>query len=79
MKRQIISFAVAFLAVAGAWAQNGPRVRVEGGMIEGRDSSGVKVFEGIPFAQPPVGRSSLEGTSAGESVGRCQRDEDLWQ
>lgn len=55
MKRQIISFAVAFLAVAGAWAQNGPRVRVEGGMIEGRDSSGVKVFEGIPFAQPPVG------------------------
>ena len=33
----------------------GPQVRVEGGMIEGIDSSGVKIFCGIPFAAPPVG------------------------
>ena len=37
-----------------AFAQ-GPQVRVEGGMIEGVDSSGVKIFRGVPFAAAPVG------------------------
>lgn len=30
-------------------------MKVEGGTIEGIDSSGVKIFRGVPFAAPPVG------------------------
>lgn len=33
----------------------GPQVTVEGGIIEGVDSSGVKIFRGVPYAAPPVG------------------------
>ncbi|HEX3009669.1 MAG TPA: carboxylesterase family protein [Bacteroidales bacterium] len=32
-----------------------PRVKVENGVLEGVNSSGVKVFKGVPFAAPPVG------------------------
>ncbi len=32
-----------------------PRVRTANGILEGINKSGVKVFEGVPFAAPPVG------------------------
>ena len=52
MKKLFLS-TLALLCWAMAWAQ-GPQVKVEGGMIEGIDSSGVKIFRGIPFAAPPI-------------------------
>ncbi|HEY9542129.1 carboxylesterase/lipase family protein [Prevotella sp.] len=44
------------LALSLAALAQGPRVTVRSGVLEGIDSSGVKIFRGIPFAQPPVGR-----------------------
>ena len=32
-----------------------PRVTTENGIIEGIDDSGVYIFKGIPYAQPPIG------------------------
>ena len=41
---------------AGAPANATPRVTVDAGTLEGRvDTSGVLVFDGIPYAAPPVG------------------------
>lgn len=53
MKKQLLSLGFLLLSVAG-FAQ-GPRVTVAEGTLEGIDSSGVKIFKGVPFAQPPVG------------------------
>jgi para-nitrobenzyl esterase len=53
MKKLLLSVFSLFLALA-AMAQ-GPQVTVEGGIIEGVDSSGVKIFRGVPYAAPPVG------------------------
>jgi para-nitrobenzyl esterase len=40
----------------GAPSNAAPRVTVDGGTLEGRvDTSGVLVFDGIPYAAPPVG------------------------
>lgn len=33
----------------------GPRVTTENGIVEGIDDSGVQIFKGIPYAQPPIG------------------------
>lgn len=41
-------------ATAAAWAQ-APRVRTACGTLEGVEQSGIKVFKGVPFAEPPVG------------------------
>ncbi len=48
-----ISLALAIAAMA-AGAQE-PQVRTAAGVLEGTDESGIKVFKGVPFAQPPVG------------------------
>src|ERR1700716_1051833 len=32
-----------------------PQVRIDTGILEGRDTAGVVVFRGIPYARPPVG------------------------
>lgn len=37
-------------------AQLGTIVSYKDGQVEGIDSSGVKIFRGVPFAQPPVGQ-----------------------
>lgn len=39
----------------GAMAQHGPQVTFRDGTVEGVDSSGVKIYRGIPYALPPVG------------------------
>lgn len=54
MRKLLLSLGALMLCIM-AMAQQGPQVKVEGGIIEGIDSSGVKIFRGIPFAAPPVG------------------------
>jgi para-nitrobenzyl esterase len=55
-----------------------PKVKTENGILEGINSSGVKVFKGIPFAAPPVGElrwkepqpvKSWEGVRKADSFG----------
>ena len=51
-----IFFTLALMLMAGAaFAQNGPQVKTQNGVIEGTDESGIKVFKGVAFAAPPVG------------------------
>ncbi len=55
MKKQLLMIC-AMLFSFGAMAQNGPQVTYRDGTVEGIDSSGVAIFRGVPFAQPPVGK-----------------------
>lgn len=54
-----ILFALVFIAsVINASAQlsgDSPKVKTANGILEGIQSSGVKIFLGVPFAAPPVG------------------------
>ncbi len=54
--RKIILFFFFALTATLTSAANGPRVKVKEGVLEGVDLSGVKIFKGIPYAQPPVGK-----------------------
>ena len=54
MKKILASLALLLLAGA-AFAQNGPQVKTQDGVLEGIDESGIKVFKGVAFAAPPVG------------------------
>lgn len=54
MKR-LFSFFIAIAISAIAQAQTGVRVSTQNGVLEGTETSGIRVFKGIPFAQPPVG------------------------
>ena len=56
MKTKIITVMVALATAIGSMAQTGPRVATSNGVLEGTDCSGVKVFKGVAFAQPPVGQ-----------------------
>ena len=49
-----------------------PRATVEGGALAGRvdPATRVLVFEGIPYAAPPVGRPSVASATAGGVVAR---------
>jgi para-nitrobenzyl esterase len=52
-----------FLAVAAAgmaaslssYAENGPKVDAPAGVLEGQTDGAVRVFEGVPYASPPIG------------------------
>ncbi|HKQ05160.1 MAG TPA: carboxylesterase family protein [Blastocatellia bacterium] len=49
--------AIIFASALAAVAQTSDRVKTANGIVAGagRQSSGVRIFRGIPFAQPPVG------------------------
>lgn len=53
MKKTLITLALAVITMA-AGAQ-GPQAKTSCGVLEGTYESGIKVFRGVPFAQPPVG------------------------
>ena len=53
MKKLITSIALALCTMA-AGAQE-PQARTACGVLEGTYEAGIKVFRGVPFAQPPVG------------------------
>jgi len=54
--RKLLFLILSGLMLSLAAMAQGPQVTVKTGILEGIDSSGVKIFRGIPFAQPPVGR-----------------------
>lgn len=57
MKKIFILLSISFLFLSNAKAQPTSllKVKVANGVLEGVSESGVTVFKGIPFAQPPVG------------------------
>ena len=59
MKKFLIIQLLSFLIIKADAQQsdtiNFPQVRITNGLLEGVDDSGIKIFKGIPFAQPPVG------------------------
>ena len=52
MKKLLLSIAF-LLPGMGMMAQT--QVKTAGGVLEGKDLSGITVFKGVPFAAPPVG------------------------
>jgi len=58
MKKLLALLSIVVLLVPAAHAQLNAevlQVEVEQGKLQGVDDSGVKIFKGIPFAQPPTG------------------------
>src|ERR1700754_5102623 len=57
LKITLFIMAVLFAVPTGARAKDADRVKTANGVVEGmgRQPSGVRIFRGIPFAQPPVG------------------------
>ena len=57
IKSALFAAATLLAAAVAAGAQAPDRVKTANGVVEGkgRQPSGVRIFEGIPFAQPPVG------------------------
>ncbi|WP_445376543.1 carboxylesterase/lipase family protein [Niveispirillum fermenti] len=55
LSRHLGACAAAGLLAFGAAAQDHPRVQAPAGILEGRVSGDTHVFNGIPYAQPPVG------------------------
>ena len=53
MNKLLLSLAI--LLIAGTAGAQNPQVKTRDGILEGLEVSGVKVFKGVPFAQPPVG------------------------
>ena len=52
----LVVVAVAVAGCASASAANvDPTVRLDSGMVRGTENASVRTFEGIPYAQPPVG------------------------
>jgi para-nitrobenzyl esterase len=43
------------LPLASYGAVAGPQVKIDSGIVEGKESGGVRAFLGIPYAAPPVG------------------------
>ena len=66
MKKTLITLALAVITMA-AGAQ-GPQAKTSCGVLEGTYESGIKVFRGVPFAQPPG--AALEGATARQAVDR---------
>src|SRR5919202_514450 len=56
-KRTLFAALILLTSALAAGAQAPDRVKTENGVVEGkgRQPSGVRIFEGIPFARPPVG------------------------
>ncbi|HKI44282.1 MAG TPA: carboxylesterase family protein [Balneolales bacterium] len=60
MKKLLFFTLLIFIQITSATAQSSekeqpPVVKTANGIIEGINDSGVKIFKGIPYAQPPVG------------------------
>lgn len=54
MKKIFLSLTLLFI-ITGAMNAQKPQVKINDGILEGMNESGVKVFKGVPFAAAPVG------------------------
>ncbi len=52
--KKLLTCLMILIAAVTVCAKN-PQAKTSCGIIEGREVSGIKVFKGIPFAQPPTG------------------------
>ncbi len=55
MKKTILIAILAAFAAGVAVAQQPAPVKTEGGMVQGTTEDGLTIYQGIPFAAPPVG------------------------
>jgi para-nitrobenzyl esterase len=60
MKKLSISFILLILLSSMASAQvhdeaAAPKVKIVNGVVEGMNESGIRIFKGVPFAEPPIG------------------------
>jgi para-nitrobenzyl esterase len=56
MKKITAFLLILQIGIIAAFAQPGPQVKTANGTVEGiTDANGIRIFMGIPFAQPPVG------------------------
>ncbi|MBN9384288.1 MAG: carboxylesterase family protein [Chitinophagaceae bacterium] len=54
--KELYCLAFLSLALVTSYAQSAPQVHIANGILEGElDSGDIRIFRGIPFAQPPVG------------------------
>ena len=76
-----MSLLMALLLVTSSFAkpaQSPEPVKVEGGLLQGTVEDGLTIYRGIPYAAPPVGRSSVAGSSARAKMARRARGERVW-
>lgn len=69
MKKLFLSLAF-LLPMMGTMAQT--QVKTVEGILEGKDLSGIKVFKGVPFAAPPVGKRLRSQQSTGTVCARLK-------
>lgn len=55
--RQLISLITCILYAVSGYAQQDPLVTTRYGVLEGVCESGINVFKGVPFAEPPIGEN----------------------
>ena len=55
--RKLLFLIACMLCAMTGYAQQGPMVTTQYGVLEGVCESGVNVFKGVPFAAPPVGEN----------------------
>lgn len=53
--RSLVGLAVLLAPFASYGDSSGPQVRIESGIVEGKQAGPVQMFLGIPYAAPPVG------------------------
>src|SRR5690348_5331497 len=65
MKKLLLAGCLLWAGTAGAQTFPDNQVKVDNGILQGSlESPGVRVFKGIPFAQPPVGGLRWRGPQA---------------
>src|SRR5215471_16320634 len=72
-KRIVTVFVIVFTFLGLAFTTN-DTIRVEGGLISGSITDGVRSYKGIPFAAPPVGDlrwKAPQPVVAWEGVRKC--------
>ena len=81
-RRQFVAGAVAFGLMAGRGSRGqvagGPIVKTPLGSVQGLSLGGVRVFRGVPFAQPPVGGVAVQGSAEGGGVERGEGCDEVW-
>lgn len=76
-KRILISLAALFVAL-GVSSQTQVNVKVAEGILAGTDSSGVKIFKGVPLRRSTSRQSPLARATAGGLLAGCKGCHKVW-